>query len=211
MFVPDALIALAATPPVDPLAFTRQEKLVMWAIFLAFLGALYGAYLWARARAKAQEEEFAAEAERFEREALKQVAPAAASALPSPATADFNPAVPTSPPPPPPVAAPASPPPPAGQVDTPPATVEELARRLTALGIVTDLEGQLPMPIPPNGLIYRMRRGGHVLLLPRIESDAFMAHQAKRFDLVLVLTSTGEVLSMTRLQAKLSELLEIAG
>ncbi len=97
-------------------------------------------------------------------------------------------------------------------VDRPPANVEELVRRLQALTIIGDLEGRIPMPIPPDGVIHRLRKSnGIAAILPRLESEAIMAHHARRFDMVFALTSSGEVVVLSRLQNRLSDLMERAG
>lgn len=88
------------------------------------------------------------------------------------------------------------------------ATMEELVSRLVKLGVVTGLEGRLPMPIPPDGLIYRLRSGGLALLLARLESEAFLAHQSRRYDHIFALSSAGEVLVITRVQQALVDLLD---
>jgi len=95
--------------------------------------------------------------------------------------------------------------------DAPPANLDELAKRLKTLGILADQEGKIPMPIPPDAPIFRLKKGGIVVLLPRIESEAFMAHQCKRFDMVIAMTATGEVLVLSRLQNRISELLDNPG
>ncbi|MBI5155186.1 hypothetical protein HZA57_08110 [Candidatus Poribacteria bacterium] len=215
----------AKTPDVAPAGGLTLTLDIL--IFGGFLGAgiAAAAYFYFRARqgitvqqAEAQEAE-----SRFEKEMLRNLgagttdargfegaAPLAASEAPPAVLPAFPPPVAA------PVPAPAPPEPLPAQspgpfrVDAPPRTVEELARRLTALNILADLEGRIPMPIPPDGLIYRLRRdAGLAVLLPRMESDAFMAHQAKRFDMVFVLTSTEEVLVLTRLQNQVVKLLEM--
>lgn len=95
-------------------------------------------------------------------------------------------------------------------VDAPPATVDELARRLQTLGVLGEVEGRVALPIPPDGLVCRLRRTrGTALLLPRLESEAVMTNFAKRFDMVFALSATGEPLVFSRLQARLSEMLEM--
>ncbi len=116
-----------------------------------------------------------------------------------------RPAAPTPTPSEPPIASPRG-------VDQPPANLEELVRRLQTLTIIGDLEGRISMPVPPDGLIYRLRKSdGIAAILPRLESEAIMAHHARRFDMVFALTVSGEVIVLSRLQNRLSELMERAG
>ncbi|MEQ8821226.1 MAG: hypothetical protein RLY93_13370 [Sumerlaeia bacterium] len=117
--------------------------------------------------------------------------------------------------PPPPSPATAStplPPPPSGvlrPIDAPPANLDELVERLRNLGVITSPEGRVAMPIPPDAPIFRLKAGGLCLLLPRLESEAFLAHQAKRFDLVFVLTANGTVLTLARMQRELERLVQL--
>lgn len=109
---------------------------------------------------------------------------------------------------------PAPPPPQAsapGRFDAAPKDLEELIRRLTTLQVIGDLEGRVALPVPPEAPIYRLRKGGLVVLLPRMESEATMAHLAKRFDMVLAMTGGGDVLVVSRLQSRLVELMENPG
>jgi len=87
-------------------------------------------------------------------------------------------------------------------------SLQELANNLYGLRIITDLEGRVPLPLPPEGLIYRLRRGGACLLLPRLENADTMEHFCKRFDLVFIITTSGEVLVMERKQSRIVDLTE---
>ncbi len=102
-----------------------------------------------------------------------------------------------------------------GSVDArfnnPPSDLDDLASRLVKLTVLADLEGQVPLSHPPNGRIYKLRTGGHALLLPRLETTEFLAHQTRRFDLILALTHTGEVLTISRLQTQLPQLMDRPG
>lgn len=85
---------------------------------------------------------------------------------------------------------------------------EGVARRLQALQICTDFEGRLPLSLPPDGLIYGLRRGGLCAILPRQESSDVMHHYCRRFDLVFVELQDGDVLIYERLQNRIPELVE---
>lgn len=131
----------------------------------------------------------------FERELLSQL-PAAAPAPPLSAPEPPRPAPPA------PVAGPGADQGPAGEGTG----VEDLARRLFALRVITDRQGTVPLSVPPCGLIYGLVRGGSCVLLPRQESDAVMEHMARRFDLVFYLSAKGEVLVLERFQTRLPAL-----
>ncbi|MBI1289932.1 hypothetical protein GC173_01635 [bacterium] len=88
---------------------------------------------------------------------------------------------------------------------------EEVARRLYALRILTEKEGKIPLPIPPDGLIYRMKKGGIAAILPRLESPEVMSHLTKRFDMVFAELPNGEVLVLERLQGRLPTLMDDFG
>lgn len=116
------------------------------------------------------------------------------------------------PPPLPASASPVPPPPPAlpaGPAQTGVAVgPEEVARRLFALRLITDREGSIPLPIPPNGLIYRLKKGGSVAILPRMESQEVMAHLTQRFEMVIAELPNGELLVLERLQQRLPSLMD---
>lgn len=87
-------------------------------------------------------------------------------------------------------------------------SLQELANNLYGLRVITDLEGRVALALPPEGLIYRLRRGGACLLLPRLENAETMEHFCKRFELVFVLTTSGEVLVIERKQSRIVDLTE---
>lgn len=193
--------------------FTRAD--LPWLLGLVVVFAALVAFILVRIYRGASEHYELAGAEElaFERTLLTEVKAPASAAAPSmpaappegaasPREAPWQPAA---------VAAPAAPAPatPAG-ADSPPQSVEELARRLQQLTVLGDREGAVAMPIPPDAPIYRLRKGGTALLLARVESEAFLAHQVRRFDVVFALTAAGEVLVFSRLAGRLPELMERA-
>jgi hypothetical protein len=115
--------------------------------------------------------------------------------------ADAPPAAATVPPP----AAPA----PSGPAATAAAedAVAELVKRLRLLGIAAESEGTLALPLPPNGQIVRIRRGGLMAVLPRLEGEAFMAHLCRRFDMVAFPSPHGEPMVLQRMQTRAAELM----
>ena len=88
--------------------------------------------------------------------------------------------------------------------------LEAAARRLQALGVILHLEGRVPMPIPPDGLIYRLKTGGLCAILPRVEGEATMLHLSRRFDMLVIVTSDGELLTCERFQNRVKDLVGIA-
>lgn len=198
------------------LVFTVAAIVLVLGLFAALLYFILRAY---RGIGDLDKETAEAEAS-FEQEALEEleavggVAPPATPPVPVPpqdfSAAGASPPVPAPPPPPAPPTeprAPAAAAAAAGPSDKP-EDVEELAKRLYKLRIVTDLEGRIPMPMPPDGLIYRMRSGQTCGILPRLENEATMLHQCRRFDMVFTLAPGGEVLVVQRLQTRLPELID---
>lgn len=98
--------------------------------------------------------------------------------------------------------------PPSSAADAAPATdgdSADLGRRLQTLGIFDVVEGSLPLPMPPDGTIWRLKNGTSALVLPRMESEAAMAYFAKRFDFVIAPTPTGEALVVRRLEGQVAD------
>lgn len=83
-------------------------------------------------------------------------------------------------------------------------------RQLTQLRILDYREGELPLAVPPNGQIYRMTKGGSVLILPRVESQEVLSHLARRYDMIIVATG-GEPLVIERLPSRLVSMVEMPG
>lgn len=140
----------------------------------------------------------------FEREAIRGVAIPPPDKPPAETPAPATLVVPTkvSPPPPgfpfgPPAAPTAGP-----VVET---AAGDLGRRLQALGVFDSIEGTVPLPVPPDGVIWRLKRGGTALVLPRAESDATMAHFAQRFDYVIAPAAGGEALVVRRLENQIGD------
>ncbi len=97
--------------------------------------------------------------------------------------------------------------PPTGQ-PTAASSVDSIARRLTGLGIVTEMQGRIPLAIPPEGLIYGLKKGGACGILPRQEAAEVMEHLSRRFEILFYPAPSGEILSMERLQSRLPSLTE---
>lgn len=81
-----------------------------------------------------------------------------------------------------------------------------LVERLIKLRVINSYQGKLDLPLPPNGLIYTMRRGGSCLILPRQESAEMMNYYCRRYTVVFVPCGGDEVLVYGRLQDQLSDL-----
>jgi len=89
--------------------------------------------------------------------------------------------------------------------------LDAAVHRLRALRIIEDREGELPLGIPPNGVLYRMRRGGTMAILPRVESEASLEHFVKRFDMVVCIAAGGTLIVMERLDSRAVELVDAPG
>ncbi|MCC5876331.1 MAG: hypothetical protein JJU11_08960 [Candidatus Sumerlaeia bacterium] len=111
------------------------------------------------------------------------------------------------PPPPPAVPSPREPAPTASQ-GSKLVRPSEIATRLQALKIVNSREGKVSLPIPPDGEIYGLIRGGSCLVLPRQESEALMHYFVRRFDLVIFPGPDGDLVVVERFQNRLPSLLD---
>ncbi len=87
-------------------------------------------------------------------------------------------------------------------------SLEELARKLTALRVIGDLEGWVPLPVPPEAPIYKLRAGGSCVLLPRLESPDTMEFFSRRFKIVFAMCPKGEVVVLERFQDRVGEMME---
>lgn len=81
----------------------------------------------------------------------------------------------------------------------------DLGRRMQALGVFDVIEGSVPLPVPPDGVIWRLKAGGSALVLPRLEAESTMAHFARRFDFVIAPVAGGETLVVRRLEGQLGD------
>jgi hypothetical protein len=90
-------------------------------------------------------------------------------------------------------------------------SLDSAIHRLRALRIIEDREGELPLSVPPNGVLYRMRRGGTMAILPRVESEASLEHFVKRFDMVVCIAAGGTLVVMERLDSRAVELVDGPG
>lgn len=103
------------------------------------------------------------------------------------------------------------PPPPSKSARQDPVLVSpsSIATRLQGLNIVKSREGKVPLPIPPDGEIFDLVRGGSCLILPRQESEALMYHFTRRFDLVIFPGPDGDLVVVERFQNRLPSLLDL--
>lgn len=93
--------------------------------------------------------------------------------------------------------------------DSPAAPVGEgpipaLAQRLRAMGVLGAYKGAHPLGFGPEAQIYAHTGGGTILILPRMESEAFLAHAVKQHDLIVAPTSEGGALMIMALGDKMS-------
>ncbi|MCC6545539.1 hypothetical protein IT570_00100 [Candidatus Sumerlaeota bacterium] len=83
---------------------------------------------------------------------------------------------------------------------------DKIAMQLASLGVVTMLQGRIPLAVPPDGLIYELKKGGNCAILPRAESTETMEHFCRRFDVVFFPSPSGELLIIERFQSRLPSL-----
>ncbi|CAN5475833.1 hypothetical protein BH09SUM1_BH09SUM1_09840 [soil metagenome] len=87
-------------------------------------------------------------------------------------------------------------------------TIEELGRRLFALRIVTDREGNLELDGRP-AIAYRLKRGGVCAVVEGVADENAALRLCRRFDMVFVLTKEGDTLVYQRLQSRLRDFLSL--
>ena len=216
----DATDAVAEPPPLD-ISFTASD--LPWLIGLALFFLLFVGFIvykfWTGSSTTFQQIDL--QERLFERELLKEAEQLAQTSVtpapaPIPGPAAAKPAEPrtsgtvrslypsqaaTQP-----VAIPT------GNSDSAPATVDQLVKRLVQLTVLADREGQLNLAIPPHAPIYRLRKGGHMVILPRLESHAVLVHCCRRFDVVVVAGETDQdIIIMGRLESQLRTLMERPG
>ena len=87
---------------------------------------------------------------------------------------------------------------------------EKIAAQLQGLGVVLELQGRIPLAVPPEGLIYRLKKGGSCAILPRAESPDAMEHFCRRFDAVFFPSPAGELLILERFQSRLPSMINLS-
>jgi hypothetical protein len=211
---PAALLAqgiVESDPEPGPVEVTFSLADLPWLIGILAIFVLIGYFLLRHFREKygEQVEGISEEEREFEQKVLTQYTAFPPAMAPS-ATAAPSPGIP--PPPDVPAEAPAAPAWPAagagGAQAGAPQGIDDLVRRLQQLAVLGDREGQMKMPIPPDAPIFRLRKGGVAVVLPRVESQALLVHCAKRFDVVFAMTDSEEVLVFERLQGRLNDLMD---
>ena len=208
IFSPILLLAQAAGEEGVQVTFTPKDLPWLLGAGVVIVGILAWVVRYLHNSVAEQWQEAEREEEHFEQELLNEIG-AEPAEFAAPNVAPKEPmAEPERPNFAPPAASafPATPPPGDARIDAPPADLDELVKRLQKLTILGDREGVVKLPIPPDAPIYRLRRGGLALLLPRMETEAFLAHQTRRFDYVFALTAGGEVVVVSRLQNQINAL-----
>lgn len=188
----------AEAPPADD----PESQLGNYIFFAVFAAVLVGGgyFVWRRAQElEALNETQQREEQQFEFRVLAEM-----TALPPATNPDALPAAE-------PIASPqaALSPPPAEAV-APTGTVNDIVERLRAWKLLESIDGRVPLPMPPDGVIVRFTgRLGTGVILPRLEGEATLAHFAKRFDIVICATPHGEPLVLSRLQERFRENLRV--
>lgn len=92
-----------------------------------------------------------------------------------------------------------------------PDAMERLIETLRHLQMITAVEGPVRLGAPPEGKACRLKSGGLCAVLPRLESEAVMAHLARQYDVIFVAREEGDGLVLERLQGWLSRHVELPG
>jgi len=167
--------------------FTVMELLIVggscFILFIALIGFLI--YLSYRDR-----QQMFSVAEDFERNLLSEVGNPKASTDAAPAespSGGMAAPIPLSPPP--------------SASDSP---LDGVVQKLRTMGLIGDFQQAVPLGFGPDGQVYALKAGGTVLVLPRMESEAFLAHAMKSHVMVVALTSDGRALVITPLGQQMS-------
>lgn len=82
--------------------------------------------------------------------------------------------------------------------------IPALTQRLRAMGVLGAYKGVQPLGLGPDAQIYAHTGGGTILILPHMESEAFLAHALKQHDMIVAPTSDGQAFIIMPLGDKLS-------
>lgn len=79
-------------------------------------------------------------------------------------------------------------------------------KQLGAGGLVTGIDGYIPLHGNSKGaVLLRLRTGKSALLVPQIESEAFLRHNARRADMIIMVGNDGKALVVSTLEHFLAE------
>lgn len=99
---------------------------------------------------------------------------------------------------------------PMGPLTGPPTTVQEVFRRLDALGAIKSREGEIPLMPPPNGISVILKDGKTCAILPRLESEATLQAFGKRFDVLVCVSAYGDPIFVERYQSRVAGWIRLA-
>jgi hypothetical protein len=167
-------------------SFTLLELLILSGSCFVLLIGLIGFLVYLSYRDR---EKLNAVAEDFERSVLSE------ASIPKQSPEAMTPPAPAAAPPPQAAPAPARP---HGSI------VDALVQRLRAMGLIGDHQHAVSLGFGPDGQVYALKAGGTVLILPRMESEAFLAHAARTHVMIVVPTSEGGALVITPLGQQMS-------
>lgn len=79
-------------------------------------------------------------------------------------------------------------------------------RQLTATGLLSGVDGYVALHGNPKGAaLLKFRNGKQALLVPHMESEAFLRHNARRVDFIIMTGSDGRAVIVTPLEQFLAE------
>lgn len=79
-------------------------------------------------------------------------------------------------------------------------------RQLTATGLLASVDGYVPLHGNPKGVaLLKFRNGKQALLVPHMESEAFLRQNARRADFIIMTGADGKAVVVTPLEQFLAE------
>lgn len=79
-------------------------------------------------------------------------------------------------------------------------------KQLEAAGLVTTIDGYVPVHGNPKGAVMlRLRNGKSALLVPQMESEAFLRHNSRRADMIIMVGHDGKGVVVSTLEHFLAE------
>jgi hypothetical protein len=86
------------------------------------------------------------------------------------------------------------------------AEAEAVMRQLHASGLVTMIDGYVPLHNNPKGAaLLKLRNGKLALLVPHMESETFLRRNARRADIIIMAGADGKAVVVTPLEQFLAE------
>lgn len=85
-------------------------------------------------------------------------------------------------------------------------SASSVVRQLTISGLLRGIDGYVPLHGNPRGaVLLRLRNGKQALLVPHMESEAFLRHNARRAELIIMVGTDGKAVTVQPLEQFLAE------